>query len=93
MGSTGGGERQHREIAWETPLGLTKALPEGKQQTGNTTTDRRFRAFDSKSGKELWTARLEGQVNAKPMTYQGKDGKQYVAIVATDSLVAYTVSQ
>jgi quinoprotein glucose dehydrogenase len=55
------------------------------------TTDRRFRAFDSKTGKELWVNRLEGQVNANPMTYQGKDGKQYVAVVATDSLVAFTL--
>jgi quinoprotein glucose dehydrogenase len=98
------------EIAWETPLGLTEALPEGKQLTGNSgsagptatagglvfvgaTTDRRFRAFDSKTGKELWVARVDGQVNANPMTYQGRDGKQYVAVVATDTLVAFTLTK
>jgi len=97
------------EIAWETPLGLTEALPEGKQLTGNSgsagptvtagglvivgaTTDRRLRAFDAKSGKELWaSARLEGQVNANPMTYRGKNGKQYVAAIATDSLVVFAL--
>ena len=98
------------EIAWETPLGLTEALPDGKQLTGNSgsagptvtagglvfvgaTTDRRFRAFDSKTGKELWATRVDGQVNANPMTYQGKDGKQYVATVATDVLVAFTLQK
>jgi len=46
------------------------------------TNDRRFRAFDSKTGKELWTAKLDYSAHAVPITYQGKDGKQYVAIVA-----------
>jgi len=40
------------------------------------TTNRQFRAFDSKTGKELWVPRVGGQVNANPMRYQGKDGKQ-----------------
>ena len=44
--------------------------------------DRRFRAFDSKSGKELWATKLKMSAHAVPITYQGKDGKQYVAIVA-----------
>jgi quinoprotein glucose dehydrogenase len=46
------------------------------------TRDRRFRAFDSKTGKELWSVRLDYNVTAIPMTYQGKDGKQYVAVTA-----------
>jgi quinoprotein glucose dehydrogenase len=46
------------------------------------TNDNRFRAFDSKTGKELWTAKLDYTATAVPITYQGKDGKQYVAIVA-----------
>jgi quinoprotein glucose dehydrogenase len=46
------------------------------------TNDRRFRAFDSKTGKELWAAKLDYSAHAVPITYQGKDGKQYVAIVA-----------
>jgi hypothetical protein len=36
-------------------------------------------------------ARVDGQVNANPMTYQGTDGRQYVAVVATDMLVAFTL--
>jgi quinoprotein glucose dehydrogenase len=46
------------------------------------TNDRRFRAFDSRTGKELWVTRLPINAHAVPMTYQGKDGKQYVAIAA-----------
>lgn len=44
--------------------------------------DRRFRAFDSRSGEELWVTRLDMSAHAVPITYQGRDGKQYVAIVA-----------
>lgn len=46
------------------------------------TQDNRFRAFDSKTGKELWVTKLDYTATAIPMTYQGKNGKQYVAIVA-----------
>jgi quinoprotein glucose dehydrogenase len=53
--------------------------------------DRRIRAFDSKTGKELWTAPLPGVGNANPITYTGKNGKQYVAIVATDSLQVFAL--
>jgi quinoprotein glucose dehydrogenase len=45
--------------------------------------DARLRAFDSKSGRELWSQRLVAAAHATPITYQGKDGKQYVAVVAT----------
>jgi quinoprotein glucose dehydrogenase len=96
------------EIAWQVPLGMTDALPEGKKNTGGSgsagpiataggivivgaTNDRRIRAFDSKSGKELWVAQLPGQGNANPITYAGKNGKQYVAIVATDSLQVFSL--
>jgi len=47
------------------------------------TDDARFRAFDSSTGAELWTAKLPAAAHATPITYQGKEGKQYVAIVAT----------
>jgi quinoprotein glucose dehydrogenase len=55
------------------------------------TTDRRFRAFDAKTGKELWSTQLPATVNANPMSYRGKDGKQYVAFIATDSLIAFAL--
>ena len=46
------------------------------------TTDSKFRAFDSRTGKELWMTRLDATGDAVPMTYQGPDGKQYVVIAA-----------
>jgi quinoprotein glucose dehydrogenase len=46
------------------------------------TGDQRFRAFDSRTGRELWVANLEFSAHSVPITYQGKDGKQYVAIIA-----------
>jgi len=48
------------------------------------TNDKRFRAIDSRTGKELWETKLEYSAIAVPMTYMGKNGKQYVAIVAGD---------
>jgi PQQ enzyme repeat len=46
------------------------------------TTDSKFRAFDSRSGKELWVTRLDATADAVPMTYLGRDGRQYVVIAA-----------
>jgi quinoprotein glucose dehydrogenase len=66
------------------------------------TDDSRFRAFDTATGKEIWTQKLDASAHASPISYRGSDGKQYVAIVATggsflrspavgDSLIAYTL--
>ncbi|HEX7079553.1 MAG TPA: PQQ-binding-like beta-propeller repeat protein [Gammaproteobacteria bacterium] len=55
------------------------------------TNDRRFRAFDAHTGKELWTARLEANANANPMTYLAASGKQHVAVVAGDRVVAFAL--
>jgi cytochrome c5 len=46
------------------------------------TNDSRMRAFESSTGRELWTARLDATGNATPITYLGRNGKQYVAIAA-----------
>ena len=43
------------------------------------TTDRMFRAFDSRTGEELWSAAFDYNVEAVPITYAGNDGRQYVA--------------
>jgi len=45
-------------------------------------TDRYFRAFDLKNGRELWKAPLPAGGKATPMTYLGSDGRQYVVIAA-----------
>jgi glucose dehydrogenase len=55
------------------------------------TSDNRFRAIDSKTGKELWVTKFDHTANANPMTYQGKNGKQYVAIIATDTLAVFAL--
>ncbi len=68
------------------------------------TTDRRFRAFDARSGKELWSAELPASGHATPMTYLGtKTGRQFVVIAAggggffagpaADELIAFALAQ
>ena len=46
------------------------------------TKDARFRAYDAKTGKELWYTQLEAAGGATPMTFMGRDGVQYVVIAA-----------
>ena len=55
------------------------------------TDDNRFRALDAGTGAELWQSSLPGRGNANPMTYAGADGNQYVAIAATDTLLAFSL--
>ena len=66
------------------------------------TDDARFRAFETKTGKEIWTVKLPASAEATPITYRGANGKQYVAVVATgggligaqlasDSVIAYAL--
>ncbi len=66
------------------------------------TDDRRFRAFDKGSGKELLSVMLPASGHATPMTFLGKKtGKQYVVIAAgggnkynddfSDALVAFSL--
>jgi len=84
------------DIAWTVPLGgmgsakgKTGALSLGGSIVSNgvvfigATADATFRAFDAKTGNELWSAELEANANATPATYLGKKtGKQYVVIAA-----------
>jgi quinoprotein glucose dehydrogenase len=46
------------------------------------TKDSRFRAFDARTGKEVWFAKLEAPAIATPMTFMGRNGRQYVVIAA-----------
>jgi glucose dehydrogenase len=62
------------------------------------TSDGRFRAFDAKTGKEVWVTKTPPNAqgnspaaNANPMSFSGKSGKQFVAVVAGGTLVAYTL--
>jgi quinoprotein glucose dehydrogenase len=55
------------------------------------TNDKRFRAFDAATGKQLWETKLDNNANANPMSYRGKSGKQYVAINAGGQIVAFAL--
>ena len=65
------------------------------------TDDGRLRAWETGTGKEVWTVKLPASAHTIPISY-GAGGRQYVAIVATggsflgspvtsDSLIAYTL--
>jgi quinoprotein glucose dehydrogenase len=85
------------EIVWKVPLGVVGGLKieTGTPNLGGSVvtaggvlfigaaTDRRFRAFDSRTGKQLWVAELAASAHAAPITYMGKkSGKQFVVIAA-----------
>jgi quinoprotein glucose dehydrogenase len=53
--------------------------------------DQRFHAFESKTGKLLWETKLTADALANPITYAGKNGKQYVVVEAGESLVAFSL--
>lgn len=73
-------------------LARAGALPTGTPNLGGSmvtasglvfisaTMDGDFRAFDARTGRMLWEAGLGGYGEATPMTYLGRNGKQYVAI-------------
>jgi quinoprotein glucose dehydrogenase len=64
--------------------------------------DSRFRAFNTRTGREIWTYHLPASAESIPITYSDQHGKQYVAVVATgggllrapllsDELIAFTL--
>jgi quinoprotein glucose dehydrogenase len=55
------------------------------------TSDSRFRALDSRTGKELWVTRLNANGSANPMTYQAQNGKQYVAVAAAGTVNVFAL--
>ena len=70
------------------PPGLQTGAP-NSQKGGPTSTaggvlfiggasDRRFRAYETATGRELWSVETEQMISgANPITYMGRDGKQY----------------
>jgi quinoprotein glucose dehydrogenase/quinate dehydrogenase (quinone) len=79
------------------PLGLSTGLPipMGLPNLGGTlitrsglvfmgaVRERRFRAFDIRTGRELWSAPLPNSAQANPMTYRSlRSGRQFVVISA-----------
>ena len=68
------------------------------------TNDSRFRAFESKTGRLLWDQPIDANGHTIPITYLGKNGKQYVAVMAgggggyfggtpSDSVMAFALGQ
>jgi quinoprotein glucose dehydrogenase len=64
------------------------------------TPDAYLRAFDIETGAELWKGKLPAGGKATPMTYRGRDGRQYVVIAAggdgkifgkSDEIVAFAL--
>lgn len=55
------------------------------------TNDKRFRAFNSSTGAQLWEAILGGNANANPISYRGRSGKQYVAVNAGGTIAAFAL--
>jgi alcohol dehydrogenase (cytochrome c) len=53
--------------------------------------DRRI-ALDARSGELLWRVNLGGQIASGPISY-AINGRQYVAISAGNSLVAYALKE
>lgn len=59
----------------------------GNIQTGGglvfigATNDRMFRAYDARTGQMLWSTELDASAHSTPMTFMGRDGKQYIVVV------------
>jgi glucose dehydrogenase len=62
-------------------MGGSITTAEGLVFVGGTI-DKRFRAFDAQTGAELWETTLEASAHATPMTFLGRDERQYVVIAA-----------
>jgi quinoprotein glucose dehydrogenase len=91
------------EKRWETPvmpmLGGPISTASGLTFMA-ATIDRKIRAFETETGRELWSANLPAGGKATPMTYRGADGRQYVVIAAggdgetwgaADAIVAFAL--
>ena len=65
------------------------------------TLDHYLRAYNVTNGEQLWQARLPAGGQATPMSYTGRDGRQYVVVAAGghgslgtkagDSVIAYAL--
>jgi quinoprotein glucose dehydrogenase len=100
-------------LRWESPLGVMgSGWPAGSISFGGpmatagglvftaAALDPHLRAFDTDTGKELWSVELPASAQSTPMTYEWH-GKQYIVICAGghgkmkskmgDSVVAFTL--
>ena len=70
--------------SWETPgSNYSPVLATAGGILFNGSMDRYLRAFDARSGRELWRGRLPAGGQASPMSYwSAKSGRQFVVIPA-----------
>ncbi|HEV7993460.1 MAG TPA: pyrroloquinoline quinone-dependent dehydrogenase [Gemmatimonadaceae bacterium] len=117
FGALVGVDLRRGAIVWRVPLGSMpgSGAPTGAPNLGGAITtaggvtfigatiDRTFRAFETRTGRELWHATLPASGKATPMTYSaGAAGRQFVAISAggdggpfgvSDAIVVYALPQ
>ena len=68
---------------------FTGVLGQGPQ---GAPVDGQFYALDARTGERLWDRTLPGSVQAGPMSYSVAD-KQYIAVVAGNTLFAFALRQ
>jgi glucose dehydrogenase len=56
------------------------------------TNDARFRAFDKRTGEELWVTKLPASAHSAPMTYLGAKSKKQFVVVASGGGNKYNTS-
>lgn len=115
FGALVGVDLRRGTIAWRVPLGGTPAGPTlGAPNLGSAITsaggvtfiaatiDRMFRAFETRTGRELWRVQLPAAGKATPMTFRGRTGRQFVVISAggdggvfgmADAIVAFALPE
>lgn len=69
-------------LDWGTPNSGGSLQTAGGLAFIGATMDQYLRAFDADTGAELWRHELPFAAHAVPMSYRGRDGKQYLAIGA-----------
>ena len=88
-------------LEWGSPLAGGPIVTAGGLVFVGSTADSKLRAFDVKTGKELWQVETPAAAHATPMTYT-VDGRQYVVVAAgshmfinaktiSDYMVAYAL--
>jgi glucose dehydrogenase len=56
------------------------------------TLDHYFRALETKTGKELWSFKMDQAALAVPIVYTGRSGREYVAIAAGENLLSFALA-
>jgi quinoprotein glucose dehydrogenase len=116
FGALVGVDLRRGAIAWRVPLGtMAQGQKAGAPNLGGAITtaggltfigatiDRQFRAFETRTGRELWSVQLPAGGKATPMTFRTASGRQLVVVSAggdnggafgaSDAIVAYALPE